>query len=633
MRRSPAASAIALLAFALALAAPFQGCFGGGGTETEDGVVAGRVFNADGTPAGGAIVDARTIDYLGDSILSERPDSSIGSDTADAQGRYAIKGLPPGRYRFEISAAEDPFGKIRDTVVNVYRHGIDLGRDTLLPQGSITGAILPDSDSQAKGYVQVIGMNRFMVTDGLGRFKVYLPQGVYDLRLSGLQPFRRERFQYGIRVTAGEETRLDPVALEQEAKLAFSVDSVGLRILGLDTTNPVLFDNEKWDNGPDDEYIWAKASSGSLNLHGTIVTRDFHNRTLLADQMKKARQELWEARAAGLSNLPELTAGATSMLAWPSNGILDSITPIRSAGSDLIVSEAHKATPEKPLLVVVGGPLTTVAEAWLTDHSIATRMIVVGIYSYKLHPEDTVANYLVARKCRFLQWGREYVWGGTPDSSLANSIPPSLMGERLRTFLRGNTKYLPYGDIAPIAYLFRRSLWQRADVVKVSRSMEVKPASDITFDFVDIPEDANDFNGYQTEFYAGLTDPRAYHAQALPGRVEAESYTAASKASAQMIDSATGNESVAYGTGSYTEHRITSAGGAFTPKIWYRSAATAKLDIAVDGAEAVSILLTPASDWAAAVLPPVTLAAGEHVMRVTIESGASTLDWIEFVQP
>jgi hypothetical protein len=623
----------------LALVAPFQGCLGGGGggTETEHGVVSGRVVMFDGQPVAGALVDARMADYLSDPLLSERADSSIGSATADDQGRYRIEGLPPGKYRFEFSNARDPgdpFGKIRDTLVNVDRLGIDLGKDTLLPQGSISGAIQLDSDSRDTGFVQVFGMNRFLPTDSLGRFTVQLPQGVYDLRLSGLQPFRRERFQYGIRVTAGEKTALDPVPLEQEAKLAFSVDSVGLRILGLDTTNPVLFDNEKWDNGPDDEYLWAKASSGSLNLRGTIVTRDFHNRTLLGDQMRKARQELWEARAAGLSNLPELTAGATSMLAWPSNGILDSITPIHSAGSDLIVAEANRATPDKPLLVVVGGPLTTVAEAWLTDHTIATRMIVVGIFSYKLHAEDTVANYLVARKCRFLQWGREYVWSGAPDTSLINSIPPSLMGERIRTFLRANTKYLPYGDIAPIGYLFRRSLWRRADIVKVSRSLEVKPASGLTFDFVDIPEDANDYNGYQTEFYAGLTDPRAYHALALPGRVEAESYTAMSKTTAQMIDSTTGNESVAYADGGYAEYKVTTAGGSFQAKIRYRSTGGARLDLALDrGAPVAGLQLPGVADWAEIDLPGLVIDSGEHALRATISGGTASLDWIELRLP
>jgi hypothetical protein len=207
------------------------------------------------------------------------------------------------------------------------------------------------------------------------------------------------------------------------------------------------------------------------------------------------------------------------------------------------------------------------------------------------------------------------------------------MGERLRIFLRSNSKYLPYGDIAPVAFLFNRSVWRGANVVKVSRSLDVKPASDLTFDFVDIPEVGNEYGGYQTEFYAGLTDPRAYHGLDLPGRIEAESYTSMTKVSVQLADSSSGNQSVAYGEGSYTEYRIASVGGAFTPKVVYRSNATAKMEIALDGAEAVTISLSPASEWAVALLPPVTVESGEHVMRITITSGVTTLDWVELNQP
>jgi hypothetical protein len=618
---------------ALGLLQSFQGC-AGGGTETEYDMVSGRLVTADNRPVEGALVEARPADYLTDILLSERKDSAIQNAYTNRQGDYLIRGLPPGRYRFAFSTALDTFGRVRDTVVNMSRIAIDLGKEVLLPLGSISGAILPDSDSQASGFVQVFGVQKIGKVVDQGRFTIPLPQGVYDIRLTSEGPFRREKILYGIRVTAGEETKLDPVALEKEAKLEYSLDAIGLKILGLDSTNPVIFDNERWDNSPDDEYIWAKASAGSLNLRGTIVTRDFHLGLAQEEQLRKGRLELREARMAGFANLPELTPGASSMLAWPSSGNLEDITPIRSAGSDLIVAEAKKATPEKPLLVVVGGPLTTVAQAWLTDTSIATRMIVAGVFTYKLHPDDTVANYLVARKCRYLQWGRQYVWSGKPDTSLIRSIPPTLMGDRLRTYLGNNAKLMSFGDLAPVGFLFRRSVWQGADIVKVSRSLDVKPASDISFDFVDIPEAANDFNGFQAEFYAAMTDPRAYHPAVLPGELEAESYLASSKTAVQAVDSATGNATIAYSDGGYTEHKISAAGGSFQAKIRYRSTGGAKLALAWDGeASPAGIQLPGVADWAEAELPALTLEAGEHTLRVAISGGTASLDWIAIRLP
>ena len=623
------------IAFVSAPLAPFLGCEGGGGgTETEHNVISGRLIAAGNRPVKDAMVLVRPADYLTDPVSSERTDTTIKNTFTDAQGRYQVKDLPAGRYRLEFSTPQDPFGILRDTVVNAAREAIDLGTDSLLAWGSIAGAILPDSGTEASGFVQVYGMERFIMTDAQGRFTVFLPQGVYDIRLSDRQPFRREKIQTKISVRAGEAMNLAPVALEKAAKLGYRLDSGGLQILGLDSTNPVIFDNEQWDNGPDNEYVWAKASSGSLDLRGNIVTRDFHKGASQDEQMKKARQELREARMAGFSHLPEMTLGATALLAWPASGNLDSLTPTRSAGSDLIVAEARKATPDKPLLVVAGGPLTTVAQAWLTDHSIAERMIVAGIYTYQMHPDDTVANYLVARKCRYLQWGRQYIWGGKPDTSLIKSVPPTLMGERVKAYLANNTKFMPFCDIAPVGFLFRRSVWRGADIVKVSRSMDVKPASDLTFDFVDIPEGANDFNGYQTEFYAALTDARAYHALPLPGRVEAEAYASQVKASPLVLDSASWNEGCVYGEGGYADYNANSTGGGFAGTIRYRSANGAKLSLSIDqGPAAAELALPPASEWTEADLPSLAFPGGDHKLRISVSGGTATFDWLDFRQP
>jgi hypothetical protein len=606
---------------------------GGGGTETEN--VVGRAVNENGDPVAYARIQLRPADYLADLASSEHLAPGVRDTVTDGQGRYGFTSLPSGSYRVEIGGTESG-GAINDFMLPESGKGKVLVPDTLRPRGSIAGSIAPDSESQSPCFVQVYGMQRIVQADPHGNFILYnMPKGTYNVRVSSQQPFRREALWKDITVAAGQRTTLDPVVLAKEAKLSFRIDSGAVRIDGLDSTNPVIFDNERWDNGPDNEYVWSKASAGSLDLRGAIVTRDFHNGNAMDVQLRRARQELWEARAAGFANLPDMIVGATARLAWPDSGSLENIVSSPSAGSELIVAEARKATPEKPLLVVVGGPLTTVANAWLTDPSIAPRMIVAGTYTYSMQPEDTVANYLVARKCRFVQWGRNYVWGGTPDTSQIRNIPATIMGERLRVYLAENSKALPFGDLAPVAYLFNPGAWKSADIVKVNRSLEVQPASDITFDFVDIPEAGNDWAAFQSEFYAGITQARAYHPFALPGRVEAEAYANMSKVTVQIADSTTGNESGAYADGGYGDYRITSAGGSFQAKIRYRSAGGAKLDGVLDhaSASAVSLTLPPASDWAEADLPALALDAGEHVLNFTISGGSASLDWVDFTKP
>lgn len=605
----------------------------GGGTETESKVVAGRAVNTDGSPAVLARVSLRPADYLADLVSTEHGDPGSKDTVTDAHGRFDLGELPPGDYRIEIAGSESR-GSIHDFALAAGK-GLKLDPDTLRQRGSILGSFAPDSESQLSSFVQVFGMERLVTADRAGNFILYnLPQGSYDIRCSGLQPFRREAVRRGIKVESGKQTVIDPVTLAKEAKLEFRIDSSGLEIIGLDSTNPVILDNERWDNGVENEYVWAKASLGALDLRGNIVTNDHRNGSTVADQVKRGQNELRQARQAGFTGIPDLVGGAQARLEWPASGKLEDIKAGTSAGSDLIVAEARKATPEKPLLVVVGGPLTTVAQAWLTDPTIASRMVVAGIFSYTLQNYDSAANYLVARKCRFVQWGRTYTWMGVHDTSLVSKVPLSRMGERTRQFLLPRTTTLPLGDISPVAYLFRRGLWKSADMVKVSRTIEVRPASDINFDFLDIPAAGNDWQGYQDEFYATMGDMRAYHPVAVPGRLEAEGFVGMNGIGGVgyiVIDSATGGEGANCSPGDWMDYRIEPAtAGDFKATARYRAGGGAKLLFSLGGQPAFAeLVLPPSPDWAEAVLPALPLAAGTHTLRVTVTENAN-LDWIDF---
>ncbi len=59
--------------------------------------------------------------------------------------------------------------------------------------------------------------------------------------------------------------------------------------------------------------------------------------------------------------------------------MLSADKPVDSEGARLIISEAHKCTPDKPLYVACGAALTNVASALLLDPSISKNMIVVWI--------------------------------------------------------------------------------------------------------------------------------------------------------------------------------------------------------------------------------------------------------------
>src|SRR5690606_10707874 len=549
----PAAARFAGLLFPLAallgifLSACVLGEGGGGGGGTETSTLAGRVVNEDGTPSAKALIRLRPADYLAD-IESDDHSKRVQWTETDMNGAFSLMDMPVGGYRLEIEGLESG-GLIRDTGIAHDKQEVKLPEGMLRPHGSIAVFFAPDSEALLTRFVQVFGMERMVAkANSDGAYLVpYMPEGIYDLRFSSLEPFRRESIRRGVAVKAGMRTVIDSVTLEREAKLTFSVDGIGLRIDGLDSTNPVILDNELWDNGVESEYVWAKASLGALDLRGNIVTFDLANpQRPLSEQLRRGQAELRLARLAGLRGIPDPVTGAEARLQMPASGNLEDLRPTPTAGSDLIVAEARKATPEKPLLVVVGGPLTTVAQAYLTDPTIVSRMVVAGVFSYSLQTSDSVSNYLVAKKCRFVHWGRGYVWGGKPDSLGLARIPASRMGSKVRNRLAAVPHMLGLGDMAPVAYLFERGVWKNADKVKVSANLEVRPASDITFDFLDIPGSANVWADYATEFYATLANPEAYHPIVLPARFEAEAYLGNRGAAIASQDSTTGEEGIGF---------------------------------------------------------------------------------------
>jgi inosine-uridine nucleoside N-ribohydrolase len=58
----------------------------------------------------------------------------------------------------------------------------------------------------------------------------------------------------------------------------------------------------------------------------------------------------------------------------PESGSIKDTDPIGSPGTQSIINAARDASTENPLAVAVGGPLCTVADAYLTDPSIRDKI-------------------------------------------------------------------------------------------------------------------------------------------------------------------------------------------------------------------------------------------------------------------
>jgi hypothetical protein len=187
--------------------------------------------------------------------------------------------------------------------------------------------------------------------------------------------------------------------------------------LPFDSSNPVIYDNDSAVDVYTDEYLLALASLGEIRLKGMITTISIvpDNQWVKPEDYERevsSRQKLaTAAKASGFKNVPVPVRGPMGMLKRPDSGRIRDTVPFNSEGTRLIVEEARKATKEKPLVIVAGGQLTSAADAYLMDPSIADK-VVVSWLCLRNHDmgqyngwADPWAAYIVLKKLRLVQFG------------------------------------------------------------------------------------------------------------------------------------------------------------------------------------------------------------------------------------
>jgi hypothetical protein len=225
---------------------------------------------------------------------------------------------------------------------------------------------------------------------------------------------------------------------------------------------PIIYDNDWWKDVPDAAYLWMKASQGQAKLRGNIVSRDMWNwqngyQYSLEQSWQEAQALFDEARKSGLKNIPQPVPGAAAALQRPASGRIEETPFSPSPGSDLIVTEARAASPERPLLLFVGGPCTTVATAYLTDPRIAERVIVFQIDGGAYNGKDDWSWQIAQQRLKFVNWASGYFWGDWSHWQPAtfDALPQNPLGDTLRRYARsGLGQANQWGDGVWIFWLF-----------------------------------------------------------------------------------------------------------------------------------------------------------------------------------
>jgi hypothetical protein len=208
-------------------------------------------------------------------------------------------------------------------------------------------------------------------------------------------------------------------------------------------TNPVILYQDDWSGDWLGEYAVLLASSGGPPLAGIIVNAskiwgDLGINTSGWNDLVNA------AGASHLPNIPDVTSSAGVALTMPANGQIDSTTPNNSLGAQRIRDlSSQLSQPNLPVVVVAATSLTDLADAYLIDHSVVDRVVVVAALGGYSAPNasmdapngdmDPWADWIVAQRFRYIQVSAYYDQTGDVTTTDLPSLPQNPLGNRIMT--------------------------------------------------------------------------------------------------------------------------------------------------------------------------------------------------------
>lgn len=140
----------------------------------------------------------------------------------------------------------------------------------------------------------------------------------------------------------------------------------------------VSYDNDDHRDVYTGEYLTALAHIGDIKLVGMTTTYAPNAREY--EIFVQGRTQIVQtARHSGFQHLPDAQPGTGTRLTRPALNRPEDTQPLNLAASGTLIAEARKASPDKPLVVITGGQLTVIADAWLLDRDVASRVVVAGL--------------------------------------------------------------------------------------------------------------------------------------------------------------------------------------------------------------------------------------------------------------
>jgi hypothetical protein len=227
-------------------------------------------------------------------------------------------------------------------------------------------------------------------------------------------------------------------------------------ILPVDQRNPIILLNDSAYDNWSGEYAILLANGGGSPLVDIIVdeTPDWPD---IQTNVAGYRDLVIAAGASGMKNLPDPIASIGAPLVMPASGNIDETKANRSEGALRIVSTSSTlGSPYRPVVIATGGALTDVADAYLVDHSVVDRVVVVsslgsatdtgGGMGKPNGTGDPWADFIVASKFRYVQVSAWYDQLTDVPNSSVPQLPNNALGAWMAAKQPGLWTWSPASD-------------------------------------------------------------------------------------------------------------------------------------------------------------------------------------------
>ena len=210
-------------------------------------------------------------------------------------------------------------------------------------------------------------------------------------------------------------------------------------LLPVDERNPIVLLNDSESDNWQGEYAVLLAHGGGLKLKGIVVGTN-PNSPILEDNVAAWRNLVKAARDGRLQNVPDPIGSNSVPLTRPASGVIDETVANHSEGANAILAAANDfSLPYRPLVVLTGGRLTDVADAYLMDGSVTKRVVVVsalgsltstgGAMGIPNGEMDPWADTIVTARFRYVQVSAFYDQLTDVPASRLSELPKNAFGD------------------------------------------------------------------------------------------------------------------------------------------------------------------------------------------------------------